>query len=119
MVKNIERRVSYYVETDTGDQVNLRHKWTFLIINQPTEIKRIKQKIYEQLAMVSDYVEHHDFQIPDSSGLHCLVFSLLSQEGKLKDKSEIYASKNFKKSRDLSVRRSELGWAKYISGLIN
>lgn len=119
MVKNIERRISYYVKTDFGDQTNPRHKWTFLVINQPIEVGRIRQKLVEQLAMVSDPVEHYDFQIVDSRGLHCVVFSFLSEKGEMKDKDMIYSSKNFRRDRDLSIDRDELGWAKYVSGLVN
>jgi len=118
MVKNIERQIRCYVKTDLDQQVSQRHRWTFLILNVPVEIERIRQKLVEQLAMTSNFDEHYNTPIKGSRGLYCRVVSFLSEKGKLEDKSKIYASKNFRFSRDLSVNRDEIGWADYVSRVI-
>ena len=43
----IERQIRYNFRTETAEQEEFtRHKWIFLIINKPEEIRRIRERIY-------------------------------------------------------------------------
>lgn len=115
----VKRLVRYCMQTDTGEQVSMRHKWTFAVVNQPREIERIGQRVLAELSPASDLIIHYEAPIPKSKGLSCKVFSLSSDVGEIIDTSNIYASKNFRRDRALETTRDELGWGKYVDNLVN
>ena len=114
----VERQVRYNFRTNTGEQdFFTRHRWTFLIINEPREIERIRERIYEQLQPVVDLKNLDDGLIKHSEGLHYDFFSFSSEKGKIEEPQKIYASKRFKKDRDL-IERDEVGLAKYLEPVL-
>jgi hypothetical protein len=114
----IERQIRYYVSTDTGEQIRQRHEWSFLVINTPSKIELISQKINDGLAPICDFNLDYDLLIPNSGGLHCRVFSFRSDVGRLLDSASIYASPKFYKDRGLSVKRDDVNWEAYVRNLL-
>jgi hypothetical protein len=100
----IERQVRYYRTTETGEQESTRHKWTFMIINEPREIGRIKERIYTELYPIAELKSLYHEPLEFSGGLQCDFFSFLSSKGKIERPEKIYKSKNLKADRDLTVR---------------
>ncbi len=96
-----KREIRYNLFTDTGEQVRLRYRWTFIIVNEPREIDRIKERIYREMAPVSDLNEIGEDLIPGTSGLHYRIFSFSSEKGEIGNKEKIYKSDKFKQDRDL------------------
>ena len=103
----IERQVRWYMKTDTGDQIELRHRYTIAVLNQPREIDRIRQRFLFALTPADDFIENYDCLIPGSNGLHINIFSFSSRQGEIKHPEEIYDSPNFIKDRNLSDRGEE------------
>jgi hypothetical protein len=115
----VKRQIRYYVRTNTDEQASMRHEWTFLIVNEPREIKRITQKLLDYLAPVDNFMDICDASAPYSKGIHCKVLCFSSEKGKLEDKSKIYASKNFRRDRDLARDRvTWSAWYDYASKFI-
>jgi len=101
------RQIRYNFQTSTDEQDEARHKWTFLIVNQPREIARIRQRIYEQFQPIVDIRENDRGTISKSRGLQYEVFSFSSPTSDFQDKSKIYDSPNFKRDRNLTDRSDE------------
>jgi|WetSurMetagenome_2_1015567.scaffolds.fasta_scaffold115964_2 hypothetical protein len=97
----IDRQVRYYRSTTTGEQEAARHKWTFLIINEPREINRIRERVYNGLYEIVNLKQLYDEPIQGSDGLHFQVFSFSSSKGIIEEPNKIYRSKKFKLDRDL------------------
>ena len=117
---NLERQIRYNFKTDTGEQINQRHKWTFLIINQPFEISRIEQRILNVLAPCSEKEDLAKGLIEKTNGLHYQAFNISSDKGELKfwDKNEIYRveARRFKQDRNLreDIEKPEIWFGNYV-----
>jgi len=85
----VRRLVRWNVETDTGEQVRLRYRYTVAIINKPSQIEIIKGRFLNHLAPVDDFNEICEHSIPHSDGLHRIVFSF-SSDSVIRDLGEIY-----------------------------
>ena len=96
----LDRQVRYNVSTTLGEQEFVRHRWTFMVINEPREIKRIREKIYLELDPIIDLKELYHEPIQGSGGLHCDFFSFSTSKGRIDSPTKIYNSKKFKKDRD-------------------
>jgi hypothetical protein len=114
----LERQVRYNIETATGEQEIARHKWTVLIINEPREIKRIKERLYLQLDKIVDFKNLYHEQIDNSGGLHCEVFSFSSSRGKIEDSSKVYNSKRLKRDRDLE-ERNDVYYDRFLRAILD
>jgi hypothetical protein len=101
MGREIQRQIRYNMKTDPGEQISMRHRWVFLVINDPRETERIKQKIYTELAPVDDLNEIDSGLIRNSRGLHYSLFALSSEKGKIESPESIYRSSNFRRDRNL------------------
>jgi len=112
----VKRKIRYNIYTNTGEQEFLRNRWTFAIINNPNEIKKIQQKLFTQLNPCADLYENYSCGIKNSNGLHCKVFSFSSEKGKFSLK-EVYNSNDFKKDRNLKDT-SEQNLENYVQNLI-
>jgi hypothetical protein len=114
----IERQVRYNFKTDFGEQEEFtRHRWTFLIINEPKEINRIRERIYEQLQPIVEPKNLDNGLITRSGGLHYDFFSFSTQKSRIERPDKIYHSKKFKKDRDLS-ERDAVCLAKYLQPIL-
>ena len=111
----IERQVRYNIHTYTGEQEFERHKWTFMVINTPTEIERIRERIFRQLKPIRDGGFGKDI-LPDSDGLHYDCFWITSEFGKIEE-DKIYASKKIKLDRDL-FERDEISLNRYLNSIL-
>jgi len=89
------------MRTDTGEQERQRHKYIFVIRNEPREIERIVQRLIKKLNP-GDFYNICDIPVPGSNGLHCRAFSFSSDFGKMERPEEIYDRfEQFKYDRDL------------------
>jgi hypothetical protein len=111
----LERQVRYNFKTTTGEQEPTRHRWTFMIINEPREIRRIRERIYFELQPIADLKELGTGNIL-FVGLHYDFFSFSSSTSQI-NPPKIYDSKKFKKDRDLT-ERDELGMLTYLTSII-
>jgi len=114
----IDRQIRYNFETNTGDQIPARHRWTFLIINEPKEIRRIKERIYKQLQMITDFTELDSGLIRGSRGLYYYFFAFSSDKAHIEDKTKIYSSKNFRQDRDL-WERGKISLDTYLNSILS
>jgi hypothetical protein len=112
----VDRQVRYNIHTFTGEQEFERHKWIFMIINEPKEIERIRERIFRQLEPIN-CKELGENLIPYSEGLHYDFFSITSRRGKLEEPNKIYASKKFKLDRDLT-ERDDIGLGAYLNPIL-
>ena len=116
----IERQVRYNLKTTSTAEQDFytRHRWTFLIINEPREISRIRERVYQQLEPIVDFRTLGEDLIPNSGGLHYDIFSFSSIKGKIEYPEKIYDNpKKFKKDRDLN-ERDEMGLANYLQPIL-
>ncbi|PIN87603.1 hypothetical protein COV12_02955 [Candidatus Woesearchaeota archaeon CG10_big_fil_rev_8_21_14_0_10_32_24] len=114
----VKRKVYYYVQTDRGEQIFLRHRWTVGIINDSREIGLIEERLFNQLFSSDDYFVHYDNLIKDSCGLHCKIFSFSSERGKIEHPGKVYKGE-FKKDRSLLRKRTdEIDWVNYVEKFI-
>ena len=113
----VDRQVRYNLSTTTGEQESARHRWTFMIINEPREIGRIREKIYSQLEPIVDLKELYQGLIESSKGLHYDFFSFSTFKGKLESPSKIYASKKMIKDRDLT-ERDDVGLERFLRAIL-
>ena len=100
----VERQVRYNFKTDTGEKVYARHRWVFLIINEPREIKRIRERIYKQLQMITDLRDLDSGLIKSSGGLYYDFFAFSTDKSCMENPDKIYKSKKFKQDRNLYER---------------
>ncbi|VVB84040.1 Uncharacterised protein [uncultured archaeon] len=108
----LERQIRYNRFTSTAEQEFERHKWIFLVINEPRELSRIKERIFSQLKPIS-FKKLGYSAIPLSGGLYYDYFSFTSERGEIEEPNKIYHSKKFKQDRDLTEKR-ELELLKYL-----
>ncbi len=101
----VKRKIRYNVQDDFGEQVRLRHRWIFCVINRSDEIVKIKQKILRQMVPADDLVENYNYSLPRSNGLQGVIFSFSSDVGLIRDKKLIYNSKDFRCDRNLLVKK--------------
>ena len=118
MKKDIARQVRYNIKTATGDQEFARHRWTFMIINTPDEIKRIRERVYQQLAPVVECKNLYNEPISNSNGLHGDFFSFSTYKMKIEDTHAIYDAKNFKKDRNLK-EGNDVVLSSYLEKILN
>ncbi len=111
----IERLIRYSILTSTAEQEFERHNWYFLIINEPKEIRNIRERIFKQLHPIN-LDKELEGAIKNSGGLHYNYFRLTSEKGKFENPSKIYSSKKFKLDRDL-YQRDEKGLVNYLKSL--
>jgi hypothetical protein len=97
------RKVRYSVRTDTSEQVegDLRHTWTVAIVNEPREVRRIRDRLYAQLSPCADEFQRYDSIVPGSRGLHCNIFTFNSASAKFIDTTKIYNA-DIRRDRTLS-----------------
>ena len=113
-----KRKIRWNMEIDTGEQVRGRYKYTVAILNEPREIKRIKQRFIEQMNPL-EIRNISDYLIPKSRGLHCMIFSLSSEKGEIKYPNKIYKNPSqFKRDRGL-FDRDEKNLLSYIEKLVS
>jgi len=126
-MKNLRqlRQIRYNVETNTDEQAVLRHNWTFFILNEPREIKRLEQRILKTLAPVDEFQELAREQIPNSNGLNYQAFQIKSNKGWLTfdEKRQIYKvdKTQFKHDRQLdSIGQQPDIWFEniYVPGVL-
>jgi hypothetical protein len=104
----VERGVRWNIHTDTGEQVRQRHRHLFAVINTQSKIDEIKEKIFRELSVAGDFSPICDYSIFGSNGLHCRVFSLSSDVGRIAHPERIYDNSNqFRRDRDLIPRTEE------------
>ena len=97
-----ERKVRWNMETDTGEQTRGRYRYTVVILNEPREIDRIKQRFIEQMNPF-EVRDISDYLIPKSNGLHCVIFSFSSEKGKIEYSDKIYKNPaQFRRDRNLT-----------------
>jgi len=113
----VDRQIRYNLETDITLQELAKHHWIFLVINESTEIARIRERIYRQLKPYDDFRNLHSGEIPHSGGLCYDFFSFFSEMGKIEEPDKIYRSKKFKLDRDLVIR-NDVGLEQYLKPIL-
>lgn len=113
----IERQVRYNIKTETGEQEFARHRWTFLIINEPREINRIRERIYQELTPIVELKNLDNELIPCSKGLHYDFFSFFTYKNRIEELGKIYKSRKFKRDRDL-YERDDVGLSRYLQPIL-
>ncbi|NMB66743.1 hypothetical protein GYA25_01645 [Candidatus Woesearchaeota archaeon] len=113
----IERQIRYNYKTETGEQIYLRHRWVFCIINEPREIQRIREKIYLELSPIEDLRNLYEGLISKSGGLHSDFFSFSTDKFKIENPKKIYNSKKIYKDRNLQ-EKDEAGLERYLNSLL-
>jgi hypothetical protein len=109
----IHRQVRWNYATDPIEQARTRYRWTFLIVNEPTEIGRIRGRIYEQLQPIVDLSEIDSGQISGTDGLGYEAFSFSTDKSRINRSGKIYRSSHFKRDRDLR-QRSDVEFQKFL-----
>lgn len=103
------------METDMGEQVRSRNRYTVVIINTPSQIKIIKGRFLHHLVPVDDVYEICDHSIPKTD-LHRAAFSF-SSDSVIRDFDEIYRwPADIRKDRSLS-ERDEIAMIPYLERL--
>ena len=97
----MERQIRFNRFSGSGEQIRCSHRYVFLLINEPKEIKRIRQRISEQLSPLEDSVNLGEGLIEGSGGLHYEAFAFSTDRKEIPDKDAIYRSKKFKRDRNL------------------
>ena len=106
------------MEIDTAEQMRMRYRWIFAIVNSATEERRIRGRILEQMAPSFEFVELMDYIIPKSRGLHCTIFSFSSEQSRIENPLDIYANlSRFRRDRSL-VEMAEEGLIHYAERLV-
>lgn len=102
----VDRQVRYNVRTDIAAQAKerARYEWTFLVVNVPTEITRIEERIFQKLRP-DEVRKLESGKIKFSGGIHYDFLAFNSDVGRIDEPSEIYRSSKIRKDRDLSPRK--------------
>ena len=101
----IRRQLRWNMEINTGEQERMRYRYVFAIINEKREIERISKRIFEQLAPVDLLNPICDYSDKGWNGIHCRVFALSSEVGRIEHPKLIYDSPDyFKQDRDLAEK---------------
>ena len=109
-----KRQVRYNRRSDPVDEP-MPHRWTFMIVNEPREVIRIRNRIYEELQPIDDLVELDAKGIRGSRGLQYQIFCFLSSVSEFEPK-RVYGG-SMKKDRDL-VERSDEELVPYVSAVL-
>ena len=118
-ITEVDRQVRYNCRTDIAAQAQerARYEWIFLVINVPTEIGRIKERIFQKLK--PDEVKGLESgKIKFSGGMHYDFFSFNSDAGRIDEPSEIYRSSKIRKDRDLHLR-DDIGLTDYLQQILD
>ncbi|MAH49513.1 hypothetical protein CMI37_27060 [Candidatus Pacearchaeota archaeon] len=102
-----ERKLLWY---RLSSAVPERHRYNFLIINDPREIGIIKQKLYEQLKPV---IEEKTIEEGVVEGLHFKLLDLETTASKV-DFSKVYKGK-VRQDRRLRPRGTSGGWNDFVN----
>ena len=117
------RQIIYNKRIHSGEQEELPHEWTFVILNQSQEIDRIENRIYEELrrsgpcgdGIASEGLISHNFkEAVQEEHLHARYLNFRSQAGRVRDPINIYNSKKFRKDRNLKLF-SDIEFDNYIT----
>lgn len=108
---SIDRQIRWNRTTGSNyDQGDLMTKMYFLLINQPREISKIQDKIYNFYQSVVDAQDLFEDAIPNSEGLHYLCLSFETPNGIWRPNDKIYSGKkadNFKIYYDPELKLKE------------
>ena len=113
---DIERKLLWwkYVE----DEIHQLFGWNFLIINEPREIRIIKDKLCYALEVVEEEREIDYDMVKSSDRLHYGLFTLFSPTAKI-DFRNVYQGRVYK-DRRLQKRESGLiGWSHLIEQIVS
>ena len=88
--KHIQRQIRYNMKTETGEQIDYRYKYIFLIINSPREIGIIKERIWREMAPIVDFQKIDSGIARNSGSLHYDLFSFSTDKGKIENPENIY-----------------------------
>jgi len=110
----IERKLLWYRYSEPNPEL---HHWYLAIINEPSQIRIIKQKLYDQLQPIVEEKEIDEGKIEISNNLHYELFCLITSTSKI-DYSKVYQGK-VKQDRRLQPRRTQEGWNDFIEKLHN
>jgi len=114
----VRRGIRWNKSTDTAEQAEVRYRYVFAIINSATEVRRIKEKIWEQLGTICELNQITDYLIPHSRGLHCNMFAFSSPVAEMRNPRDIYDNpSSFRFDRDL-LERTEIDSLPYIERLV-
>ena len=113
---NVERQVRWNKVTNIGEQEVVPYRWTFMIINEPTEIERIRQRVYDYMEPVDEPRSLDEGLIEGSRGLHYDFFSFSTDKSRINNPGEIYGGR-FLKDRDL-IESDEVGLARYLEPIL-
>lgn len=120
MTKGIERQLLWYMYST---RIPERHFWNILLINEPREIKTIRQKLQEELnPLVEDTTVSlrpivsetaiDNGQIKNSGGLHYELFCLETMVSAI-NFANVYQGK-VSWDRRLRPRKTAEGWFDFI-----
>jgi len=106
-MQNNPRQIRYNKRTDVSEQVDLRHQWTFFIVNARRESKDITQKIVNYFSSHTDFSACDELEklesgiiVPEGS-LFGKLITLKSNVGEIRDRSKIYNTKKWHYDRTL------------------
>ena len=119
MVNKINRQVRWNMTTDPGEQVRLRHKYIFAIVNEPREIDRIIERMIVEFAPSDDFIPICDYAIEKSRGLHCKVLSFSSERGRIEHSERIYDNPGFFRHDRNLANKSETELIPYLNRLLS
>jgi hypothetical protein len=109
----VSRQVRYNTGTKTGEQEECRHKWTFIIIDEHEKIGDIKERIYLQLAPITEFKDLYKGSI--NSSLDYSFFSFFTSKGKFDLPSEI--SRILVRDNNL-IEKNDVGLERYLQIVI-
>lgn len=106
MSKEVKRRIHW--NTEAADTADGSVRWYFLIVNEPREIGRIRERIFTQLQPVYEYNAIDTALVPSSGGMHYELMSLETQQGKFPSnpKQTVYGG-HWKRDRRLETKQKE------------
>jgi len=108
MPKDVKRRILW--NTERAEQGTNTVRWYFLLVNEPRELGRIRERIFTQLQPIYDYKAIDTSLVPNSGGIHYELFYLESECGKFpsNQKQTVYGGL-WKRDRRLESRQNESG----------
>lgn len=120
----VKRIIRYNKFTNTDIEEPFRYEYIFMIVNEPREIKRIRERIYEQLEPILELKNLFYGGISKTNGLYYDFFSFLSSKGDIYQPNKIYDVDNqqFKKDRNLYLKSgisTEVGLEKYLKSVVD
>lgn len=117
MAKKVERQIRWKVNTDTGDQTIGRSLWTFLVIDDPRNIDRIREKLYQKLSPVevSDLAQ---FCIRGTRGIYYSAFTVASDVIDLDAPSKRFVGSAWHYDGKISPKREQEWFDNYVNGVL-